>query len=106
VIYEGLLETLSAWRLDVAFALINGRDYFRTKIRTKRGILGNTDFRGAAELAEALGITVIIPTHYDLFKANGEDPGNFASYRYRLNPMRRHKLLRPGEAHYFVRKAT
>ena len=102
VIYDGLIETLSGWRIDVAFVPINGRDYFRTKI----GIVGNTDLREAAELAEALDIGVIVPTHYDLLAFNAADPGHFVSYLYRLNPMRRHKILRPGELVYFVQETA
>ena len=100
VIYDGLIETLSGWRMDVAFVSINGRDYFRTR----DGIIGNTDFREAAELADTLDIGVIVPTHYDLLAANAADPGHFVSYLYRLNPMRRHKVLRPGELFYFVQE--
>ena len=100
VIYDGLIETLSGWRIDVAFVPINGRDYFRTR----NGIIGNTDFREAAELAETLDIGVLVPTHYDLLAANAADPGHFVSYLYRLNPMRRHKVLRPGELFYFVQE--
>lgn len=100
VIYDGLVETLSEWKIDVAFVPINGRDYFRTS----RGIVGNTDFREAAEMAEMLDIGVIVPTHYDLIAANAADPGHFVSYLYRLNPDRRHKILRPGELFYFVKE--
>lgn len=100
VIYDGLIETLSAWKIDVAFVPINGRDYFRTA----RGIIGNTDFREAAELAETLGFALTVPTHYDLFAFNGADPGHFVSYLYALNPMRRQKMLRPGELLYFVKE--
>lgn len=100
VIYDGLIETFSGWRIDVAFVPINGRDYFRTK----NGLVGNTDLREAAELAETLNVGVIVPTHYDLLAFNAADPGHFVSYLYRLNPMRRHKVLRPGELFYFVQE--
>jgi L-ascorbate 6-phosphate lactonase len=100
VIYPGLIDTLSRWRIDVAFIPINGRDWFRTE----RNIIGNTDFREAAELAEVLDIRVAVPTHYDLFAGNAEDPGNFVSYLYRLNPRRRHKILRPAELYCYVRE--
>jgi L-ascorbate 6-phosphate lactonase len=98
VVYDGLIERLSAWKIDVAFIPINGRDYFRTA----RNIVGNTDFREAAELAEALDFGLLVPTHYDLIPGNTADPGHFVSHLYSLNPMRRHKLLRPGELLYFV----
>jgi L-ascorbate metabolism protein UlaG (beta-lactamase superfamily) len=99
VVYDGLMETLSAWNIDVAFVPINGRDFFRTA----QNIIGNTDFREAAQLAETLDFGLIVPTHYDLFAFNGADPGHFVSHLYDLNPMRRHKLLRPGELLYFAK---
>jgi L-ascorbate 6-phosphate lactonase len=99
VVYDGLVETLSAWDIDLAFVPINGRDYFRTN----RNIIGNTDFREAAELAETLDIGLIVPTHYDLIEGNTADPGHFVGHLYALNPMRPHKLLRPGELLYFVK---
>jgi L-ascorbate metabolism protein UlaG (beta-lactamase superfamily) len=101
VIYEGLIETLSAWSIDVALVPINGRDFFRTS----RNIIGNTDFREAAELTETLDFGLIVPTHYDLIEGNTADPGHFVSFLYGLNPMRPHKLLRPGELLYFVKEA-
>lgn len=99
VVYDGLIETLSAWDIDVAFVPINGRDYFRTS----RGIIGNTDFRETAELAEILDVGLIVPTHYDLIEGNRADPGHFVSHLYKLNPMRPHKLLRPDELLYFAK---
>jgi L-ascorbate metabolism protein UlaG (beta-lactamase superfamily) len=99
VVYDGLIETLSAWDIELAFVPINGRDYFRTG----RGIIGNTDFRETAELTETLDIGLIVPTHYDLIEGNTVDPGYFVSHLYGLNPMRPQKLLRPCELLYFVK---
>lgn len=90
---DGLIGVLSRWTIDVAFVPINGRDYFRTS----RNLVGNTDFREAAELAEVLDVGLIVPTHYDLIAGNTADPGHFVSYLYGLNPNRPHKLLRSGE---------
>lgn len=100
VVYDGLIERLSAWDVDVAFVPINGRDFFRTG----RGLVGNTDFREAAELAEVLDFSLIVPTHYDLFADNAADPGHFVSFLYNLNHARHHKLLRPGELLYFAKE--
>jgi L-ascorbate metabolism protein UlaG (beta-lactamase superfamily) len=102
VIYDGLIEMLSRWRVDVAFVPINGRDYFRTR----SGIVGNADFREAAHLAEELDFGLLVPTHHDLFAFNGADPGWFVSYLNRLNPSRRHKILRPGELLYPVQERS
>jgi L-ascorbate 6-phosphate lactonase len=96
-----MVETLSAWDIDLAFVPINGRDFFRTR----RNIIGNTDFRETAELTEILDIGLIVPTHYDLIEGNTSDPGHFVSHLYAMNPMRPHKLLRPGELLLFVREA-
>jgi L-ascorbate 6-phosphate lactonase len=100
VIYDGLIETLRRWRLDVMFVPINGRDYFRTA----RGIIGNTDFREAAELAETLDVALTIPTHYDLIAGNTQNPAHFVDYFYRLNPSRCHHFLRLGELYYYVKE--
>ena len=40
-----------------------------------------------------------------LIEGNLADPGHFVSYLYATNPMRPHKLPRPGELLYFVREA-
>jgi L-ascorbate 6-phosphate lactonase len=97
-----LIETLGRWEIDVAFVPINGRDFFRSR----EGIVGNTDYREAAHLAEELDFGLVVPTHYDLFAFNAADPGYFASYLYNLNHKRRHKILRPGELLYFVRESS
>jgi L-ascorbate 6-phosphate lactonase len=102
VIYDGLIETLGRWEIDVAFVPINGRDFFRTR----EGIVGNTDYREVAHLAEELDFGLVVPTHYDLFAFNAVDPGYFVSYLYSLNHERRHKLLRPGELLHFVRESS
>ena len=61
VVYDGLIETLSAWDIDVALLPINGRDYFRTQ----RGIIGNTDFRETARLTETLDIGAVFALRPD-----------------------------------------
>jgi L-ascorbate 6-phosphate lactonase len=102
VIYDGLIESLGRWEIDVAFVPINGRDFFRTR----EGIVGNMDYREVAHLAEELDFGLVVPTHYDLFAFNAVDPGYFVSYLYSLNHERRHKLLRPGELLHFVRESS
>lgn len=100
VIHDGLIETLSAWKIDVAFIPINGRDYFRARA----GIVGNTDFREAAHLAQELDFGLLVPTHFDLLKFNFADPGHFVSYFHRLNVYGRYKVLRPGELLYYIKE--
>jgi L-ascorbate 6-phosphate lactonase len=100
---EGLLELLRGWRIDVAFLPINGRDYFRENVYH---LVGNLDVREVVEMAQRLDIGVVVPTHYDLFARNLEAPGRFVDELYAANPMRRSKVMRPGELYYFVRQDT
>lgn len=102
MVHCGLFEALGGRRVDGAFVPIVGREFFRAR----EGIVGGTDLREAAHLAEELPFGVVAPTHYDLLPSNGADPGWFVSYLYRLNPERRHKLLRPNGLRYFVKEGA
>ncbi len=93
----GLIGLLKDTPLDLAFVPINGRDYFRTRAN----LVGNTDHREAANLAEELDIRVIVPTHYDLIEGNTSDPSLFTGYLYGLNQARASKLMRPGELYLY-----
>jgi L-ascorbate 6-phosphate lactonase len=94
----GLLATLGRWTIDVIFVPINGRDYFRSA----QGLVGNIDAREAATLAELLDVRLIVPTHYDLVKANSVNPAHFVDILREVNPARPHHLLRPGERFMFA----
>ena len=74
--YEGLLTRLQAWKLDLALLPINGRD----AKRLAGGCIGNMTYQEAADLAGALRPGLTIPTHYDMFAGNREDPGLFIDY--------------------------
>ena len=97
---SGLLGLLKQTPLDLAFVPINGRDYFRTRAN----LVGNTDHREAAHLAEELDVRVIVPTHYDLIEGNTSDPSLFTGYLYGLNKNRFSKLMRPGELYLYQRE--
>ena len=75
-LYEGLLGKLKRWSFDVALLPINGRD----ARRLAGGYIGNMTYQEAADLAGALQPRLTIPTHYDMFAANAEDPSLFADY--------------------------
>jgi L-ascorbate 6-phosphate lactonase len=100
-LHEGLIELVKSFRPDVAFLPINGRDHFR---ETDKGMTGNLDVRESAELAELWDVDVVIPTHFDLFAANPEDPGRFVDYLRRLNPNRTCRVMRPGELLYYFKE--
>ena len=77
IMYDGLAETLKQWpRLDAMFLPINGRD----AERFLRGCLGNFTFQEAAELAGELRPGLAVPTHYDMFVGNQEDPQKFVHF--------------------------
>lgn len=75
--YEGLLTTLQRWpKIDVLFVPINGRD----AEKLSRDIFGNFTFQEAAELAGELNVGLAVPSHYDMFIGNQEDPQKFVAF--------------------------
>lgn len=76
VIYDGLVETLQEFAIDIAMLPINGRDYFRNQAN----IAGNMDFREAAELANQCRFDTVIPVHWGMFASNTVPPGSIVSY--------------------------
>ena len=75
--YEGLETRLKRWPgFDVAMLPINGRD----AVRLKAGCIGNMTYQEAVDLAGAVGVRLAIPSHWDMFKMNSEDPRKFADY--------------------------
>ncbi|ANS74978.1 MBL fold metallo-hydrolase [Paenibacillus yonginensis] len=98
VIYKGLLEKVRQHNVDLAMLPINGRDYFRTS----RDIIGNMDYREAAEFAYAAGFETVIPLHYDLFAGNAENPGYFADYLYRHFPEQKFHIMARAERFVYV----
>ena len=74
--YEGLVETLTGLKVDLAFLPINGRDFFRTRA----GTIGNMDYREAAETAAMCGIDTLVPVHWGMFARNTVPPGHVVSY--------------------------
>ncbi|MFD1956646.1 MBL fold metallo-hydrolase [Paenibacillus thailandensis] len=82
LVYGGLPERLKQENIDLAFVPINGRDVFRTD----RGIVGNMNYREAAELAHLANFRTTVPMHYDMFPGNTEHPGYFVDYVYDRYP--------------------
>lgn len=98
VIYPNLVERLSKIKPDVAMLPINGRDYFRQE----RGIVGNMNYREAAELADRIGAETVIPLHYDVFSGNAEKPGYFMDYLYEHFPEQKCHVMARGERYVYV----
>ena len=75
--YEGLLTTLRQWpHFHTMFLPINGRD----AERFLRNCIGNFTYQEAAELAGELKAGLVVPTHYDMFIGNQEDPAKFVRF--------------------------
>ena len=86
--YNGMVERLRAWRIDVALLPINGRD-------PARRVAGNLGGAEAAALARKIGAKVVIPCHYDMFAFNTASPRAFAAEAERLGQP--YHVLRNGE---------
>lgn len=68
--YEGMVERLSQWSIDVAILPINGRD-------PKRNVAGNLSGEEVASLAREARVGLVIPCHYDMFEFNTASPDAF-----------------------------
>ena len=87
-IYEGLVERLRNWKIDIALLPINGRD-------PARGVAGNFTTTEAAHLGKEIGAGVVIPCHYEMFEFNTATTEEFVNVAERIG--QRYQLLRCGE---------
>ncbi|MBP3961565.1 MBL fold metallo-hydrolase [Paenibacillus lignilyticus] len=97
-VYPGLVDTVKAENVDCALLPINGRDPFRLA----RNIVGNMNFREAAEFAVAAGIDTVIPAHYDMFEGNTEHPGHFIDYLHENFPTQKSHVMARFERYVYV----
>ena len=67
--FDGLVEELRNFGLDLALLPVNGRD----KYRLSRNIPGNFHFEEALQLCEDAGIPYMIPHHFGMFDFNTID---------------------------------
>lgn len=68
--YDGIVETLKPFQVNVAFLPINGN-------KPERRVAGNLNYKEAVQLAKEINAKLTIPHHYNLFDFNTEDPDNF-----------------------------
>ncbi len=101
VIYDGLFERLKRQRPDLMCLPINGRDWYREQ----QGLVGNMDYREAAELAAAVGTRVLLPGHNDMFTGNRINPAYLLDYLNSHHRRQRVHLLQAGELYYYVSEA-
>lgn len=88
LLYEGMVERLKPWSVDVALLPINGRDPVRR-------VAGNLDGTQAARLAKDIGAGLVVPCHYDMFKFNTASPESFVAECNKLNQP--HYVMKNGE---------
>lgn len=86
--YDGLVERLKHWKIDIALLPINGRD-------PARNVAGNFTADEAAQLAKDINVELIIPCHYEMFEFNTVTPGGFVEAAENLG--QRYQLLNCGE---------
>jgi L-ascorbate metabolism protein UlaG (beta-lactamase superfamily) len=86
--YEGIVETLAPFAVDLAFLPINGNV-------PERRVAGNLNADEAALLGKKIGAKLTVPHHYDLFAFNTADPADFerACQRERTP----HRVMQLGE---------
>ena len=75
-VYEGMQGLLRQWKLDLAFLPINGRD----ARRYTGHCAGNMTFQEAVDLAGTIKPGMTVPTHFEMFAMNSENPQLFVDY--------------------------
>ena len=88
VLYDGMVDRLRQFEIDVALLPINGR-------APERRVAGNLTGPEAARLAHDVGARVVIPCHYEMFEFNTASPVPFAAECARLGQAC--QVLRAGE---------
>jgi L-ascorbate metabolism protein UlaG (beta-lactamase superfamily) len=77
ILYDGLVERLRQWAIDIAILPINGR-------APERRVAGNLWGREAAQLANDIGARLVIPCHYEMFTFNTATPDEFVAECQRI----------------------
>lgn len=88
VLYEGMVQTLRRWNIDLALLPINGT-------APARRVAGNLNGREAATLAKSIGARLVIPCHYEMFEFNTAPPEEFTRTAALLRQP--YRVLRVGE---------
>jgi L-ascorbate metabolism protein UlaG (beta-lactamase superfamily) len=68
--YDGLVDRLRGWKIDLALLPINGRD-------PARGVAGNFTAEEAAQLGKQIHADLVVPCHYEMFEFNTVSPKTF-----------------------------
>jgi L-ascorbate metabolism protein UlaG (beta-lactamase superfamily) len=85
--FDGMVELLKPFKVDVALLPINGNEPLR-------GVAGNLNVKETAALGKAIEAKIVIPCHYDMFTFNTADPKDFANEAEKINQA--YQILKPG----------
>jgi L-ascorbate metabolism protein UlaG (beta-lactamase superfamily) len=88
VSYDGLVERLKNWKIDLALLPINGRD-------PSRGVAGNFSAEEAAQMGKRINAGLVIPCHYEMFEFNTVPPEIFVKSAEQIG--QKYRLLKCGE---------
>ena len=99
LIFTELVQWLQDKQVDIALIPINGRDLQRTEM----GIVGNCNYRDAADLAVAIQADLMVPIHFGLFPHNDENPAYFVDYLYSRYPAQKFHMLTAGERFVYMK---
>lgn len=92
--YEGLEARVTPHApIDLALLPINGRD----AQKLANGIIGNMTYQEAVDLAGTIEARLVVPTHYDMFAGNLEDPKRFTDYLIAKFPKLQAHICQYGE---------
>jgi L-ascorbate metabolism protein UlaG (beta-lactamase superfamily) len=86
--FDGMVEILKPFRVDLALLPINGDD-------PARKVAGNLNAKEAAMLGKEIGAAWVIPCHYDMFTFNTADVTDFV--REATAIAQPYKVLKGGE---------
>ncbi len=70
--YYGMMDTLLPFAVDIALLPINGN-------KPERKVAGNLNCTEAATLGKAIGASLVIPCHYDMFSFNTANVEEFVA---------------------------
>ncbi len=94
--FDGMVEILSPFKVDVAFLPINGN-------LPERKVAGNLDAIEAAELGKKIGAKCVIPCHYDMFEFNTADVKIFETHCTKIE--QNYTILKLGERFNYIASA-
>ncbi len=76
--FDGMVDWLKKWHVDVALLPINGN-------KPERRVAGNLDCEEAARLGKEIGAGCVIPCHYEMFEFNTASTGVFINTCERID---------------------